>query len=95
MKWTHGDRETLEETLGIFSFLLMDAKQRASIRFIQTLWQVIQNATNTGRKTATQSVNLEDDPSKPTSYVGIYCEARDDVHDNSHAVCLAREHIND
>jgi hypothetical protein len=61
----NGDSEASEETLGIFSFLLIDAKQCVAVRFIKALRQIVQSASNTRRKTATQSIKLADDPSKP------------------------------
>ena len=65
MKWANGHQEALEQSLRVFSFLLIDAQQRLLVCFIQTLWQVFQGTPNTGRKTATEPVNLTDNPSEP------------------------------
>jgi hypothetical protein len=65
-KRANGHRETSEESLCIFSFLLVDSQQCTAICFIQCLWQVIQDPPNTCRKGATEPVNLADNPPKPT-----------------------------
>src|SRR5579863_1887185 len=65
-KRADGDREALEKTLGVFSFLLGYAQQHAAICFIQTVWQVVQKALDTFRKTVTQSGNLASNKLKPT-----------------------------
>ena len=40
-KWANRHREALEQSLGIFSFLVIDVPQRPLICFIQILWQVV------------------------------------------------------
>src|SRR6266849_1947449 len=59
--------ETSEKSLGIFAFLPINTQQGTAVCFIQRLRQVIQDLQNTRRKSATQSVNLADHPSKPTT----------------------------
>ena len=94
-KRTKRDSEASEETLCVFSLLLIDAKKCPSICFIKTLWKVAQNTPNTCRKTATQSVNLTNHPTKPMTCVSIYCKSPDNVHNNLHAVCPVRKCIDD
>jgi hypothetical protein len=58
--------ETLEESLCIFSFLLIDTQKCAAVCFVQRLRQVVQNPPNTRRESATQPINLADNPAEPT-----------------------------
>jgi hypothetical protein len=59
--------ETSEQSLCVFSFILGDAQQCPAICFVQCLRQVFQHTSNTWRKCVTQSINLANNPPKPTS----------------------------
>jgi hypothetical protein len=39
-KWANGHQEALEQSSGVFSFLVIDVQQRSLVCFIQILWQV-------------------------------------------------------
>src|SRR6266849_3517466 len=62
--------ETSEKSLGIFAFLFINTQQGTAVSFVQRLRQVIQDIPNTRGKSATQPVNLADDPAEPTRREG-------------------------
>src|SRR5712691_615871 len=65
-KRTNRHHETSEKSLSIFAFLFIDTQQSTAVSFVQRLRQVVQNLPNTRRKSATQPVDLADDPAEPT-----------------------------
>src|SRR6266576_266406 len=98
-KRANGHHETSEKSLCILAFLFINAQQSPAVSFVQRLRQVVQDLPNTRRKSATQPVNLADDPAEPTRS----CESigkpktRDGskIYDHLHAIRFARYRIYD
>ena len=86
--------ETLEESLCIFSFLLIDSQWGTAICIVQCLGQVIQHTLNTCRKSATEPVNLADNPSKPTGLCQRLLQ-KVKSYEGLHAICSSRQGIDD
>jgi len=82
--------ETSKEPLSKFSFLLIDIQQCTVVCFVQCFRQVIQNLPNIDRKSATQNVDLADDPPKPKrDHVSVH-KTRDETCDHLHAIRFSR-----
>src|SRR6267154_1571542 len=65
-KGANRHHEASKKSLGIFAVLFMNTQQCTAVSFVQRLREVVQNTTNTRRKSVTQPINLADHPAEPT-----------------------------
>ena len=65
-KWSNGNREALEHTIGLTFVRLLDVHHYPLIRLVKRFWKLLQCGPDTRWKALPQRVKLTEHPSKPT-----------------------------
>src|SRR5712691_5131702 len=53
-KWTHGDGQAMQETMGMFTICLVDVSQHSLVSLVEGFGQFVKDASDTWRKTVSQ-----------------------------------------